>query len=80
MARKARQGGVRLLSLRVRNEPDADGRLRRGGEAHPLKLFAVRFDGLLEVVDPAAVREAVRRGIGSGKGLGFGLLSLAPPR
>jgi hypothetical protein len=46
---------------------------------HKLKLYAVRFDGLLQVVDPQRVLETVRRGIGSGKGLGFGLLSLAKP-
>jgi CRISPR system Cascade subunit CasE len=80
MARKARQGGFRLLSLQVRDEADVTGRLRRDGETHPLKLFAVRFDGLLQVADPQAVHDAVRTGIGSGKGFGFGLLSLAPTR
>jgi len=79
MARKARRAGFRLLSLQVRDEDDVTGRLQRDGETHPLKLFAVRFDGLLQVVDPQAVRDAVRAGIGSGKGFGFGLLSLAAP-
>lgn len=44
------------------------------------KLFAVRFDGLLRVTDPARFAETVRDGIGPAKGLGFGLLSLAPAR
>jgi len=38
----------------------------------------VRFDGTLEVTEPEIFLETVRQGIGSGKGLGFGLLSLAP--
>jgi CRISPR system Cascade subunit CasE len=80
MARKARHGGFQLLSLYVRDEVDVTGQLRRDGETHPLKLFAVRFEGLLQVVDPRAVRDVVRAGIGSGKGFGFGLLSLAPLR
>jgi CRISPR system Cascade subunit CasE len=80
MARKARQGGFRILSVQVRDETDVSGHLRRGGEAHALKLCAVRFDGTLEVVDPEAVRKTVQTGIGSGKGFGFGLLSLAPAR
>ncbi len=42
----------------------------------------VRFDGVLEVTDPAALAAAVRDGLGSAKAFGFGLLSLAaiPPR
>ena len=79
LARKAELGGFRPLSVRTRNEADANGWLRRDDEAHRLKLFAVRFDGLLQVIDPDRLRESVRHGIGSGKGLGFGLLSLARP-
>jgi len=79
LKRKAGQGGFRLLSVRPTNEPDADGRVRRDGHAHKLKLFAVRFGGSLQVVDPDRLRQTVERGIGSGKGFGFGLLSLARP-
>ena len=39
--------------------------------------LAVRFEGILEVTDPLALQETLRRGIGSAKGFGFGLLSLA---
>jgi len=35
---------------------------------------------VLQVTDPAKLWETVQQGIGPGKGLGFGLLSLAPPR
>ena len=80
LARKAELGGFGLLSVRARKDPDANGWLRRGEKRHKLKLHAVRFDGQLQVTDPQRLREAVRRGVGSGKGLGFGLLSLAPPR
>jgi CRISPR system Cascade subunit CasE len=40
--------------------------------------FAVLFEGALRVTDPSALRAAVENGIGSAKGYGFGLLSLAP--
>lgn len=40
----------------------------------------VDFEGVLEVVDPAALRLAMARGFGAGKSMGFGLLSLAPMR
>jgi len=79
LERKAEQGGFRVLSVRSRNEPDVRGRVRRDDQTHQLKLFAVQFDGLLQVADPDCLQETIRRGIGSGKGLGFGLLSLARP-
>ncbi len=79
LARKGEQSGFRLLSVRSRNAPDVRGWAHRDDAKHKLKLFAVRFDGLLQVTDPDRLRETVRRGVGSGKGLGFGLLSLARP-
>jgi len=42
--------------------------------------FGVRFDGLLCIVEPDRLLDALRRGIGSAKAFGFGLLSLAPGR
>lgn len=80
LQRKGEQGGFRLLSVRVSDRGDVTGRIMRGGHAHPLKLVAVQFDGLLQVTDPERLRQTVCQGIGSGKGLGFGLLSLARPR
>ncbi len=80
LERKAEQGGFCLLSIRSQNAPDVRGWAHRDDAKHKLKLFAVQFDGLLQVTDPNQVRETVRRGVGSGKGLGFGLLSLARPQ
>ncbi len=80
LERKGEQGGFRLLSARTGGREDVGGNIKRHQETHKLKLLAVRFDGLLQVTDPARLRETIRRGVGSGKGLGFGLLSLARPR
>jgi CRISPR system Cascade subunit CasE len=80
LRRKAEASGFRPGAFQVHAGADVGGWLRRDGEAHHLKLLAVRFEGLLQVTDPERLREAVRSGIGSGKGLGFGLLSLARPR
>jgi CRISPR system Cascade subunit CasE len=52
---------------------------KRGREA-VIVLLAVRFDGYLRVRDPELFREAVVNGIGHGKALGLGLLSIAPAR
>lgn len=77
LKRKGEQGGFRVLSVHTRNEPEVGGRVHRDRNTHKLKLLAVRFDGVLQVTDPERFQKTVRRGIGSGKGLGFGLLSLA---
>ena len=45
-----------------------------------LQFYAVQFDGVLQVTDADLLVRAVQAGIGSGKGFGFGLLSLAPVR
>ena len=79
LKRKGQQGGFRLLSARTSDQDDVKGTIHRDGQKHPLKLAAVRFDGLLQVTDPERLRETVQQGVGSGKALGFGLLSLARP-
>jgi CRISPR-associated protein Cas6/Cse3/CasE subtype I-E len=44
------------------------------------RLSSVRYDGILTVTDPEQFQAAVVQGIGSAKGFGFGLLSVAPLR
>jgi CRISPR system Cascade subunit CasE len=41
------------------------------------RLRSVRYDGVLTVTDPARFQETLVEGIGSAKGFGFGLLSVA---
>jgi len=78
--RKATHGGFTVLTADVRTEGLTKGTIRRPNEKHRLCMLAVRFDGILQVTDSERFQETVRQGVGSGKGLGFGLLSLAPPR
>jgi CRISPR system Cascade subunit CasE len=47
-------------------------------EGHQVRIQAVLFQGHLEVVNPALARTTLERGIGPGKALGLGLLSLCP--
>ncbi|NLH48531.1 MAG: type I-E CRISPR-associated protein Cas6/Cse3/CasE [Myxococcales bacterium] len=49
---------------------------RPGGQ----KLRAVLYEGIIEVADPEKLRAALVAGIGSAKGFGFGLLSVAACR
>ncbi|MDB5311580.1 MAG: CRISPR-associated protein Cas6/Cse3/CasE, subtype [Gemmataceae bacterium] len=55
-----------------------EGRLWNGKGGAGGWFLTVRFEGVLEVTDPAAFRNTVFAGIGPAKGFGFGLLSVAP--
>jgi CRISPR system Cascade subunit CasE len=88
---KATEGGFRipgqwndsadackLPNFRVQAIPE--GWVRCGKDGHTDgRFFAVRFEGILQVTHPAQLEQTVANGIGSAKGFGFGLLSLAPP-
>lgn len=81
LARKAETGGFRPVSVRLAPEGMTKSwRRTESEEARLLQLFAVRFDGVLQILDPVRFAATVAAGIGSGKGLGFGLLSLAKPQ
>jgi CRISPR system Cascade subunit CasE len=56
-----------------------EGRDRNSKAGHRDGAFvAVRFEGVLEVTDPSQFVKTVHDGVGSAKGFGFGLLSVAP--
>jgi CRISPR system Cascade subunit CasE len=84
LARKAEASGFSVLSVNIVREGKVGGDIHRTNdetgkkETHDLTLLAVRFDGVLQVMDPARLAKTVEIGIGSAKGFGFGLLSLAP--
>jgi CRISPR system Cascade subunit CasE len=78
---KADQHGLRVLEVNVHGERHRSGWIRRDHEQrHKLDIFMVQYDGILEVIDPQQMEEAVRNGIGPAKAFGCGLLSLAPAR
>ena len=77
--RKGEQGGFRVLQVNATREGNVIAWQKKNNQRHKLTFFAVQFDGLLRVTDPDRLRETVQRGVGSGKGMGFGLLSLARP-
>ena len=52
--------------------------IQEANKKHETHFLAVQFDGVLQVTDPDKLVAAVETGIGSAKGFGFGLLSLAP--
>jgi CRISPR system Cascade subunit CasE len=50
---------------------------KRNGES--VTVFAVQFEGVLEVADAEQFRVAIRSGIGPAKAYGCGLISIGPP-
>jgi CRISPR system Cascade subunit CasE len=72
--RKATNGGFKVLEVNLTNDGTTAGKTK---DQHQLNLLAVRFEGQLQVIEPDRFLETVQDGLGSGKGLGFGLLSLA---
>ncbi len=74
LQRKAQTGGFEVLSVRTQKLGFVQGWTR---QRQPLSLFAVQYDGVLQVTDPHLFAQSLRKGIGSAKGLGFGLLSVA---
>lgn len=74
LGRKAEGAGFTLLDARV---SAVERQVSRKGDGPPIMHQAVTFDGVLRVTDPVTLRLAIEGGIGSGKGFGFGLLSVA---
>lgn len=78
LKRKAEKGGFSLVSCISTAKEMIKDTKDDGDTKYKLSLLSVCFEGLLRVENPDLLLETVRTGIGSAKGLGFGLLSLAP--
>lgn len=84
LERKGEQHGFRVIQVMIMPEglktayQPTQGEIEGERSSRRLTHLAVCFEGILQVTDPDRLREAVRQGIGSAKGFGFGLLSLAP--
>ena len=63
------------INVRVSQEQMLRGRQHSG---NTVRVFSVLYDGILTVTDADRFREALQTGIGHGKAMGLGLLSVAP--
>lgn len=75
LQRKGASGGFSLATIHCSEEKMLLGRVRRGDS---IRIFSVLFDGMLSVSDIARFQETLATGIGHGKAMGLGLLSIAP--
>jgi CRISPR system Cascade subunit CasE len=79
LERKLREAGAELLECRFMPHEVTPSHKHKTSENTPRQIhLGVLFEGALRVADPAALAAAVENGLGSAKGYGFGLLSLAP--
>ena len=62
------------IDVRISEEQLLRGEQRSG---NGIRIFSVLFDGILTVTEPDKFRAALQTGIGHGKALGLGLLSVA---
>jgi CRISPR system Cascade subunit CasE len=75
LLRKFIEAGVNPLDIGIVQQGTRKSQKKEEGQQ---THFAVLFEGILQVADPDKLRLTVESGIGSAKGFGFGLLSLAP--
>ncbi len=78
LKRKGQLNGFLPLEVEITRQTQPPGWKEENGRRHRLTFQVVRFDGLLQVVDPGLFHAALLNGIGSGKGFGLGMLSLIP--
>lgn len=86
LQRKGILHGFRILSLN-QNIPNAcereeiiyKGKKREKNDIHILSFYSIVFEGLIGVVDEEKFIVALKKGVGSGKSFGFGLITLASP-
>lgn len=64
-----------LVDVRISQEQMLRGRQHSG---NPIRVFSVLYDGILTVTEVDPFRVALENGIGHGKVMGLGLLSVAP--
>jgi CRISPR system Cascade subunit CasE len=64
-----------IATVRISQERMLKGRQHDGNE---IRVYSVLYDGFLLVAAVPEFREALRIGIGHGKAMGLGLLSVAP--
>jgi CRISPR system Cascade subunit CasE len=62
------------VDVRVSQEQMLRGEQRSGNS---IRIYSVLYDGILTVAEPDKFRAALQTGIGHGKAVGLGLLSVA---
>jgi CRISPR system Cascade subunit CasE len=65
----------RRIDVRISQEQMLRGKQHAG---NGIRIYSVLYDGILTVIEPEKFRHVLQTGIGHGKVMGLGLLSVAP--
>jgi CRISPR system Cascade subunit CasE len=77
LLRQGQSKGFSTVTVHCSQEQMLTGNRRDGGT---IRVFSVLYDGVLRITDPTAFINASSIGIGHGKTMGLGLLSVIPIR
>ncbi len=69
------ESGPSRIDVRISQEQMLRGK-QHGGNG--IRVFSVLYDGILRVTEPGLFTEAVRKGVGHGKVMGLGMISIVP--
>ncbi len=80
LQRKIEAAGGKVIASRILPRGFQHSRKNPAKDENHQTHLAILFEGILKVNDASLLHAALETGIGSAKGFGFGLLSLAPAR
>lgn len=69
--------GQERVDVRISQEQMLSG-TQHAGTGNGIRIFSVLYDGILSVSEPEKFKDALQTGIGHGKVMGLGLLSVVP--
>ncbi|MBI4802850.1 MAG: type I-E CRISPR-associated protein Cas6/Cse3/CasE [Elusimicrobia bacterium] len=72
---ETKEGQIPRVAVRIFQEQMLRGHRRNRAE---IRVFSALYDGVLTVAEPGKFLETLQKGIGHGKTMGLGLLSIAP--
>lgn len=87
LERKGALHGFEVLSIKINKDvPNLiisdftvfQGKKKERKSANLLTFYSVTFEGILQIINEDKFKQALKKGIGSGKAFGFGMISLAP--
>jgi len=75
LKRKAELGGFKLIQVNITRKEEVKVRVNK--KSPIMTFYGVQFEGILQINDGDQFKRVLIEGIGSGKALGFGLLSIS---
>jgi len=75
---RGRPSGFRLVRKQISHDEKVEDKPTHENTRPALEFLSVQFDGILKVENVTLACKTIEHGIGSAKGFGFGLLSVAP--